>query len=133
MTKREYYDALKADGAKLKAFNTMSLDGLAALYVERFGKAPDETAPPAAESQKPGQSEEDKAAAEAEKAKADAEAKAKAAEKKKADPAPARFPLLHFRNSGWCEALQRSYFRGNYRPVSKEEYEALKPFAASER
>lgn len=126
MTKREIYDVLKEDGAKLKAFNTMLLETLTALYTERFGKSPEEAAPPTVETQKSGQSEEKKV---------QAETKNKSGEKKKADPdpVPARFPLLHFRNSGWCEALQRSYFRGNYRPATKEEYEALKPFAASDR
>lgn len=123
MTKRELYDTLKADGAKLKAFNTMNVEDLTALYTERFGKSPDESETGNEQSDPP------------EKTTAKKETKAKIPETKKneTDPAPARFPLLHFCNSGWCEALQRSYYQGDYRPATKEEYEALKPFAASER
>lgn len=36
---------------------------------------------------------------------------------------------LVFEESGWCEALKRSYMQGPYEPKSREEYEALKPFA----
>lgn len=36
---------------------------------------------------------------------------------------------LVFEESGWCEALKRSYMLGAYEPKSREEYEALKPFA----
>jgi len=40
------------------------------------------------------------------------------------------YPLsMTFEASGWCEKLGKSYFRGVYKPTSKEEYEALKPFA----
>lgn len=38
--------------------------------------------------------------------------------------------LLRFDESGWCQALLRSYSRGLYRPKNISEYEALKPFAA---
>lgn len=36
---------------------------------------------------------------------------------------------LVFEESGWCEALKRSYMMGAYEPKNREEYEALKPFA----
>ena len=36
---------------------------------------------------------------------------------------------LVFEESGWCEALKRSYMQGPYEPKSRKEYEALKPFA----
>ena len=38
--------------------------------------------------------------------------------------------LLRFADSGWCEALGRSYTRGLYRPADAAEYLALKPYAA---
>ena len=38
--------------------------------------------------------------------------------------------LLRFTESGWCEALHRSYTRGLYRPKSLFEFNALRPFAA---
>jgi len=37
MTKREKYDAMKKDGAKLRAFNTLRAEEVDALYKERFG------------------------------------------------------------------------------------------------
>ncbi len=40
MTKREIYDALAADGATLRSFNTMKVPELEAIYIERFGKNP---------------------------------------------------------------------------------------------
>lgn len=39
------------------------------------------------------------------------------------------WPTLVFSKSGWCEALHKSYRQGVYRPKSKDEYEALAPFA----
>ena len=39
-------------------------------------------------------------------------------------------PYLIFNNSGWCEELKFSYFRGPYKPKSIKEYEALKKFSA---
>ena len=39
------------------------------------------------------------------------------------------FPTLEFSGFGWCEELKKSYSRGLYKPKSKEEYEALKPFS----
>lgn len=43
-----------------------------------------------------------------------------------------QLPALRFAESGWCEELQRSYFRGVFRPGNRREYEALRPFAAEE-
>ena len=41
------------------------------------------------------------------------------------------FPILTFRQGGWCPALNKSYARGFYQPKSKEEYDALAPYAES--
>ena len=43
-----------------------------------------------------------------------------------------KFPVLVFANSGWCEKLGSSYFKGRFEPRTKEQYEALKPFAVEE-
>lgn len=127
MTKKEIYDELKAVGVKLKAVNTMKLDVLTELYRETFGKEPgaddagstvetgdetekgNENATPGKENAKAGTSGKDDAGSAG------------------SDPAP--IPVLHFRSSGWCEALKRSYFKGKYRPKTRREYEALKPYA----
>ncbi|MCD8295004.1 MAG: hypothetical protein LUE27_07170 [Clostridia bacterium] len=46
------------------------------------------------------------------------------------DGAPERMPVLRFADSGWCAALGRGYSRGLYRPRTRREYEALRPYAA---
>ena len=41
------------------------------------------------------------------------------------------FPILTFKEGGWCNALGRAYAPGYYRPNSREEYMALAPFAVN--
>ena len=36
---------------------------------------------------------------------------------------------LIFKNSGWCEELQRSYYTGIYTPKNEKEYNALKKYS----
>ena len=43
-----------------------------------------------------------------------------------------KFPVLIFKNSGWCEELKCSYFAGRYEARTKEQYEALKKYAEDE-
>lgn len=38
-------------------------------------------------------------------------------------------PALLFAEGGWCEALKQSYAPGRYQPKTREEFEALSPFA----
>lgn len=38
-------------------------------------------------------------------------------------------PALLFAEGGWCEALKQSYAPGRYQPKTREEFEALAPFA----
>lgn len=117
MTKKEIYDDLKAAGVKLKAVNTMKLDVLTELYRETFGKEPG--ADDAGSTVETGD--------EAEKGNENADPGKDDAGSAGSDPAP--IPILHFRSSGWCEALKRSYFKGKYCPKTRQEYETLKPYA----
>lgn len=74
----------------------------------------------------------DEAKEAAEKLEAEEQAKLKAdeeAEAEKKAKKPVTIPTLHFKSSGWCEALGKSYFRGIHKCSSVEEYEALKEFA----
>jgi len=38
-------------------------------------------------------------------------------------------PALIFAEGGWCDSLKKSYAPGRYQPTSREEFEALAPFA----
>lgn len=40
-----------------------------------------------------------------------------------------KIPALTFDEGGWCEEIQQSYRPGTYTPATKEEFEALAPFA----
>lgn len=63
-------------------------------------------------------------------AEREAEQEAPVVEDEKAEQeAPVVIPTLEFKQSGWCEALKRSYRKGYYKPATIEEYEALKEFA----
>ncbi len=65
--------------------------------------------------------------------KEDKEAKAGWVGKKPAKPAkPAKVKatfVLDFPSAGWCAKLECSYRRGRYTAKSKEDYDALKPYA----
>lgn len=111
MTKQELYDALKADGAKLgKGVQFFKRDDLLRMYVERFGVEPGETEElPNSHLLADEPAERDEPAFEE------------------------RIPMLKFAESGWCEELKRSYFRGLYRPRTSEEYRALRKYASEVR
>ena len=110
LTKQEIYDALKNDGAKLqRAANFTNRDELVELYKERFGVDPDfPDEQPNSERLSDGD------------------------EMKDESDLIVSLPLLKFDESGWCTALNRAYSKGLYRPVSREEYLALKKYAAEE-
>jgi len=117
MTKQEIYDALKADGAKIgKAVNFISKEALEDMYRERFGVEPGETP-----KQQEDEPEEEVPNTHIMNDGEDV-----------ADRNVVNIKLLKFIDSGWCEALRKSYFRGLYRPETVQEYLALKPFAAEE-
>lgn len=116
MTKQEIYDALKADGAKIvKAVNFISKEVLEDMYRERFGVEPGKT---------PKQQEDPEEEVPNTHLLNDGE--------DVSDKNVVSIKLLKFIDSGWCEALRKSYFRGLYRPATVQEYLALKPFAAEE-
>jgi len=103
MTKKEMHDALKADGAKIKAVNFYSLEQLEKLYAERFGdeSVSGNDVPDGKDIVVP--------------AKAESE-----------------IHTLVFDHSGWCEELNGSYFQGLYRPSSLAEYSVLRKYAQKE-
>ena len=105
MTKKEIHDALKSDGAKIKAVNFYSLEQLESLYAERFG---DVNQP---ESTDNGPKSDD------------------------IDVTAEESPKIHtlmLDHSGWCNELNCSYFQGLYRPVSISEYSILRKYAQKE-
>lgn len=99
MSKRDLYDALKNDGAKLPAYERVNVATLESMYKERFGK-------------EPGNGEGDAGAGGGDKG-----------------DRGESIPALHFSRAGWCEKLNSSYFIGWFSPKSWDEYDALKPFA----
>lgn len=114
LNKNELYDILKNDGARLpRAVNFMSREELIEMYSDRFGINPDthEEQPNTAqlsdgtEMQNTADTHEEQ---------------------------PAVIPLLKFAEDGWCTPLNKPYCKGLYRPVSAEEYRALKKYASEE-
>ena len=118
MTKDEIYKALIDDGAKItKSVRFISKNDLVEMYTERFGRTPEEDASAAEEHPNPASEE--------------------GPEEEHPNPASEEGPeieikQLRFLDSGWCSVLNRGYSRGLYRPKSREEYLALKPYACEE-
>lgn len=105
MTKDEIYKALIDDGAKIaKSVRFISKNALVEMYTERFGRTPEEGASAAEGHPNPASEEGPEI----------------------------EIKQLRFLDSGWCSALNRGYSRGLYRPKSREEYLALKPYACEE-
>lgn len=122
MTRAKMYEELKGDGVKLRAIGSMRYDEIAALYKERFGVDPgvDKSGP------------ESESTSDAAGEVISEKHPVRIAEKAVVAEVASRLPTLVFSESGWCEALKRSYFRGNYRPKSRDEYLALRKFASKE-
>lgn len=124
MSKEELYDALRADGARLKPANFYSKDALADIYTERFGFAPGEHQTP------PDLSEE----ANTTKLSVPGEHYPEPSEKKNSanelDDTADEIRTLYFAFGGWCEELSTSFAPGYRKCRSKEEYQALKKYAA---
>lgn len=116
LTKQEIYDALKNDGAKLqRAVNFTNRDELVELYKERFGVDPDF----------PDEQPNTEKLSDGDEMQHDFP-------DEQSDETDLVIPLLKFDESGWCTALDRAYSRGLYRPASREEYIALRKYAAEE-
>lgn len=108
MEKTVIYDALKADGAKLRPVNFYSAEQLDDIYLERFGFRFGGADPVPAN---PSVSEERVSANEL------------------CDTAD-EIRTLYFAFGGWCEELSTSFAPGYRKCRSKEEYQALKKYAA---
>ena len=157
MTKEEIYEFLKADGAKLtKAVQFISRKDLETMFEERFGYPVPEVTPPKPPPAADSTAEENSTTAEDSKSPASIPSDQLATASPCGDgsdqssepdeiqnsnllhdgdddipqPPPPEIHLLRFADSGWCEALGRSYTRGLYRPANAAEYLALKPYAA---
>lgn len=132
MTRKEIYEELKADGAKLKSLRSYNLAQLQELYTERFGYAPDE---------KP---DEDNSSSIVEEEVSDtqdddagdtndADDEDDSPDDVDDDPEPqVKIRTLEFDRSGWCEELGTSYFKGIHRPATVKEYLTLRKYAARE-
>lgn len=148
MTKEEIYEFLKADGAKLtKAVRFISRDTLAEMFEERFGYPVPEVAPPKPPPAADSAVKENLTTGEDNDVSATSEQSElpdpsdeldeipnshllNDGEDEFAKPPEPAIRLLRFSDSGWCEALGRSYTRGLYCPANAAEYLALKPYAA---
>lgn len=106
--KKELYELLRADGAKLKAINFYTIKQLAEMYLDRFGvhytfwengeiNDADDTLDKNADNNAVAASE---------------------------------IRTLVFNRGGWCDELQKSYAMGLYRPATVEEYATLKQYAS---
>lgn len=118
MTKDEIYKSLIDDGAKIaKSVRFISKNDLIEMYTERFGHTPNGNEPVSEGGSNPAHEE---------KSEIDVTVQTKSAESEH------EIKQLRFLDSGWCSALNRGYSRGLYRPKSREEYLALKPYACEE-
>lgn len=110
INKKELYELLRADGAKLKAINFYTVEQLCDVYFDRFGVI--YNAPKTNE----GKS---------------ADANDNSDENNHADnTASDEIRTLVFERGGWCDELQKSYAMGIYRPATVEEYVVLKQYAS---
>ncbi len=120
MTKREKYDAMKKDGAKLRAFNTLRTEEVDELYRERFGENQvivqenKVATPPAVRNFRTAQKEDGRGVV---------------LEQNHGNGETKKIPPLYFDHGGWCNELGRSFFKGYYRPASWKEYQYLLPHA----
>ena len=112
INKKELYELLRADGAKLKAMNFYTVEQLCDIYFDRFGVIYTQNI---VESKKEEQTADDNTPAE--NIHAD-----------NADNDEIR--TLVFDRGGWCDELQKSYAMGIYRPATVKEYVVLKQFAS---
>lgn len=99
--KKELYELLRADGAKLKAINFYTVEQLRDAYFDRFG----------VEYAVTGNNNTD------ENANAD-------------ENIDSEIRTLVFDRGGWCDELKTSYAMGIYRPATAEEYAVLKKYAS---
>lgn len=123
MSKEELYDALRADGARLKPANFYSKEALADIYTERFGAAPGEQQTP------PDLSEEANTAKLYVPGERYPEPTGQKNSANELDDTPEEIRLLHFAFGGWCEELNCSFSAGYKRCSTIEEYRALKKYA----
>lgn len=113
MTKDEIYKSLIDDGAKIaKSVRFISKNDLIEMYTERFGHAPNGNESVLESDSNPAPEEKSEIVVTAE--------------------SEHEIKQLRFLDSGWCSALNRGYSRGFYRPKSRAEYLALKPYACEE-
>lgn len=106
--KKELYELLRGDGAKLKAINFYTFEQLAEMYLDRFGVqyAVLDTG---------------------ENSDADNTLDADSADDTAAD---GEIRTLVFNRGGWCGELKKSYAMGLYRPETAKEYAILKQYAS---
>ena len=106
--KKELYEILRSDGAKLKAINFYTIEQLAEMYLERFGV-------------------QYTIWDNGENNVADNALDANSADDTVAD---GEIRTLVFNRGGWCDELQKSYAMGLYRPETAKEYAILKQYAS---
>ncbi len=109
INKKELYELLRADGAKLKAINFYTIEQLCDVYFDRFGEI---YAPKTDEGKSDNAEKSDDENIHADNAAVD------------------EIRTLVFERGGWCNELQTSYAMGIYRPATAEEYAILKQYAS---
>lgn len=109
MEKRELYDLLIEDGAKLRPMNFYTIEALKETYFERFGKHPDDDADNNNDDEQQFIPDDEKI-----------------------NNGDDEIKTLLFDRGGWCKELKKSYAMGIYRPKDYEEYSILKKYAKAE-
>ena len=118
INKKELYELLRADGAKLKAMNFYTVEQLCDTYFDRFGVI---YTPNVVEVDKNKKSESENDVTNTDDACKNAHADNTAVDE---------IRTLVFDRGGWCDELQKSYAVGIYRPSTVEEYAILKQYAS---
>lgn len=109
--KKELYEILRSDGAKLKAINFYTFEQLAEMYLDRFGV-------------------QYTVSENGENNDADDNDNTLDENADNDTVADGEIRTLVFDRGGWCGELQKSYSMGLYRPATVEEYAILKQYAS---
>ena len=132
MDKNEIYEALKNDGAKLKAINFYTIEQLQEIYNDRFEPATNSNSENDEDRATEDHSDHHHEEPNGDKLN-DGEGEYNydraTEEKQDAEDAEIEIRTLVFDRGGWSNELKSSYAPGIYRPASVEEFLILKEYA----
>ena len=131
MDKNEIYEALKNDGAKLKAINFYTVEQLQEIYRDRFEPAPDDNATNSENRATADYADFHHEEPNADKLNDGEDEYSHVSETKEENDESEIIEIrtLVFDRGGWCNELNTSYVPGIYRPSTVKEFQILKKYA----